>query len=183
MSNKKFLTLNGLTLPNTIFILLNASMIVVGLYLTNHFYEVSFPTGFGEGSSLCSGDGFFSCDKTTLSSLGSILFIPTSFFGILVGAMAILGAVFPSESFEKTNKFIALINVIGCAVLFLFSLIILKGLCPMCSLYYALSAVSLFIFSKKSEAKFLSPDIRFLILGLVLLVIPGTKVKRPEEKT
>ena len=173
MSNKKFLTLNGLTIPNTIFILLNTAMIVVGLYLTNHFYEISFPTGFDGGSSLCSGDGFFSCDKTTLSALGSILYIPTSFFGILVGAMAIFGAVFPSEAFERTNKFIALLNVIGCVVLFLFSLIILKGLCPMCSLYYLLSAVSLFILAKKSEAKFFSPDIRFLILGLVLLIAPG----------
>lgn len=171
--NKKFLTLNGLTLPNTVFILLNAAMVVISLYLTKHFYEVSFPTGFDGGSTLCSGSGFFSCDRTTLSALGSFWHVPTSFFGIVIGSMALIGAVFPSEGFERTNKFLAIFNVIGCVVLFLFSLIILKGLCPLCSVYYVLSIGSLIILLKKSCASFKSPDPKFLALGLVLVIAPA----------
>lgn len=172
--NKRFLTLNGLTIPNTIFILVNIAMIIIGLYLTKHFYEVSFPTGFGsESSGLCSGEGFFSCDKTTLSILGSFLSVPTSFFGVIIGVLGVFGAIFPSESFERTNKFIQFFNVTGCIILFLFSLIVLKGLCPMCSAYYVLSFISFFLLYKKSEALLFKPDLRFLILGAVLIILPG----------
>lgn len=173
MNARKLLTLNGLTVANTVFILLNAAMVVISLYLTKHFYEVSFPTGFDGGSTLCSGSGFFSCDRTTLSALGSFWHVPTSFFGIVIGSLAIIGAVFPSEAFERTNKFLALINVAGCVILFLFSLIILKGLCPLCSVYYVLSIGSLIILLKESSLGFKSPDVKVLALGLILVILPA----------
>lgn len=167
----KRLTLNGLTTPNVIYILLSLGMIGVSIYLTKHFYTAHFPTGFGQDS-LCSINEFWGCDKATFSTLGSIFNIPTAFFGIVIGLLGIIGNIFPSEQMEKTTKFFIFLNFAGCIVLFLYSLIALGSLCPFCTLYYVLSAIAAYMFFKYSSASAI-PEIKPAILIAVLIIIPS----------
>lgn len=169
-TNKKNLTLNGFTVPHTVFVVLSVAMAFVSIYLTKHFYEVHFPTGIGSGDSLCAGDGFWGCDKATLSSLGHILFVPTSFFGIIIGLIGIFGAIFPSDRMERTNKFFIYLNALGCLGLLIYSLVALGGLCPFCASYYVLSFIAAFMFFKFSDYGIM-PDFKITaIYGLIVLI-------------
>jgi protein-disulfide isomerase/uncharacterized membrane protein len=170
MQNKR-LTLNGLTTPNLIYLLISIGMVIVSGYLTNHFYEAHFPTGLTTDS-FCSINEFWGCDKASLSPLGSIFNIPTAFFGIIIGVLGIFSNIFPSEENEKTVKTIIFINAIGCIVLFAYSLVSLGGLCPMCTIYYVLSLLAAFLFNKKSDAS-LGLSLKPLILFFVITIVPA----------
>lgn len=173
MENQKSqrLTLNGLTTPNIIYILISIAMVGVSLYLTKHFYNAHFPTGFQEDS-LCSISNFWGCDKATFSTFGSIFNIPTAFFGIIIGAMGIFGNIFPSEQSEKTIKFFTYLNFFVCILLFLYSIIGLQSLCPFCTAYYILSAIAAFLFFKHSKAQAI-PEIKPLAIYAIITIIPA----------
>lgn len=172
MENKKTLTTNGLTVPHVIYILISLAMIGVSLYLTNHFYDTFFPKGFSSQSSLCEISTFWGCDKATTSFLGRIFNVPTSFFGIVIGVIGLLGAIFPSIEMEKTNKTIIYINALGCIGLLLFSLIKLGGLCPFCSVYYLLSFAAAYLFWKYSDLP-LKPNGKILVLFSAFIIFPS----------
>ncbi len=165
------LTLNGLTTPNLIYLLISVGMIIVSGYLTNHFYEAHFPTGI-TGDSFCSINEFWGCDKASLSPLGSFFHVPTAFFGIIIGVMGIFANIFPSEESEKTVKTLVIFNALGCAVLFIYSLVALGGLCPMCTVYYILSFIAAFIFIKKSDARF-GLGLKTIIPFAVITIVPA----------
>ncbi|MEX0799157.1 MAG: thioredoxin domain-containing protein [Bacteriovoracaceae bacterium] len=170
--NKKTLTLNGFTIPHSVYVLISVAMVAVGIYLTKHFYLVNFPTGIGSESSLCSGDGFWGCNKATESALGHIFYVPTSFFGIVIGLLGIFGAVFPSVQMEKTNKFFIILNAIGCLGLLAFSIIGLGGLCQFCAVYYLLSFIAAFLFFKYSALSPI-PDLKITAIYGALVLLPG----------
>ena len=170
--NKKNLTLNGFTIPHTLYIIISIAMVVVGVYLTKHFYQTYFPVGIGSESSLCSGDGFWGCHKATESALGHIFYVPTSFFGIVIGLLGIIGAVFPSERMERTNKLFIVLNAIGCLGLLAFSIIGLGGLCQFCAVYYLLSFGAAWLFFKYSDYA-PKPDLKITAIYGVLVIVPG----------
>lgn len=172
MDNKRTLTTNGLTTPNLIYIIISLGMIGVSIYLTNHFYETFFPKGFGGDDSLCEISSFWGCNKATTSVLGKIWNVPTSFFGIVIGIIGLIGAIFPSVQMEKTNKLVITVNAIGCVGLFLFSIFSLGGLCPMCSIYYLLSWSAAFLFWKYSDLN-LGIDFKIISIYAVLFIIPS----------
>ncbi|MAX67781.1 MAG: vitamin K epoxide reductase family protein [Bacteriovoracaceae bacterium] len=151
MNKKNGLTLNGLVLPNFIFILLCIGMIFVGSYLTNHFFHIFYPSGVAESSSLCDINQFWGCDKATRSELGTIFGVPTSLFGIIIGLIGLITGFVGKEGFERTTKIVFLINLVLCIVLFLYSLALLNSLCPMCTVYYVLSALTYFMLHKYSQ--------------------------------
>ena len=169
--SKKNLTLNGFTLPHTAYVILSVLMIAVSIYLTKHFYQAYFPTGIGTDS-LCKGEGFWGCDQATLSMLGHIFYVPTAFFGIIIGALGIIGAIFPSEKMERTNKFFIILNAIACLGLFAFSIIALGGLCQFCTVYYLLSWIAAFLFFKYSDLA-PKPDIKISAIYGVLVIVPA----------
>lgn len=169
MNTKKNLTLNGLSIPNTLNLFINIAMLGVSIYLTNHFFNAYFPTTFDD-SSLCNLNNFWSCDHASLSSAGKIFNVPTSFFGTLIGLFGIIATIFPSEAMERNQKFFILLNAIGCLILLFYSLFVLGGLCPFCTLYYLLSFASLFIFIKYSDEKFMPSIIPMASLGVVAII-------------
>ena len=61
--------------------------------------------------------------------ISQIAGVPLGYFGLVVGLLVSVGAVFPSIEFERTNRSIALLNVIGVITLFLVSVFILGSLC------------------------------------------------------
>lgn len=149
--------------------LASLTMVLVGIYLTNHYFEARYPTGLGGG--FCNISTFLNCDITSLSSLSNVFGIPISLFGTMLGVFFLLGFLLPKNNLESTNHFLALINVIGVLVLFLFSLFILKGLCPMCFVYYIASGVALFCFYKNSDLK--KPFVKVMAAYLLLTAIPA----------
>ncbi|MFO7588811.1 MAG: hypothetical protein R6X22_12210 [Gemmatimonadota bacterium] len=59
-----------------------------------------------------------------------------------------LGALFPSEPFERTNRFVAWLNGAGVVALLLVSVLVLGSLCLLCSGYYLFSLASLWLFQR-----------------------------------
>jgi len=172
MELKKKLTLNGMTTAHTIYLLVSLAMVGVSLYLTSHFYNVHFPSGLGSANALCEAGGFWGCDKAALSTAGSFFNVPTALFGIIIGAMGVLAAVFPSIELEKTNKFFITLNFGAVIVLFIYSLVALGGLCKFCTVYYVLSAIAFFIYMKCSDVRAF-PEIKPLGIYAILTIVPS----------
>ena len=174
MENKKSLTLNGLVPLNFLYLLLSVAMIFVGAYLTGHFFDTFYPDGISGSSSLCNINDFWACDQATQSPLGSIGGMPTSIFGIIMGVIGIFAAFAGSKAVERTTKTVLLVNFIACLVLFLYSLLALGSLCPMCTAYYVISAICYFLFHKYSHLGFgIDPKIGGLYFALVLIPLIG----------
>ena len=123
---------------HALLMLLAASMIGVSIYLTNHYFAVKFPTGLAGSATLCDINSFFNCDTATNSPLSNIAGVPISVFGMLMGIFTFMGFVFKTDEMEGTIYQVLLLNLVGCVVLFLYSLIALGSLCPFCTLYYIL---------------------------------------------
>jgi len=122
-------------------------MTVASVLTIDHYYAANYPTSIFEGS-FCDINTFFNCDSSAHSWIADIGGVPLGFFGLLIGALVMLGAVFPSAPFERTNKTLSLINAIGVIVLLLYSVIGLGSLCLLCSGFYVCSLVSCFLFWK-----------------------------------
>jgi protein-disulfide isomerase/uncharacterized membrane protein len=120
-------------------------MLLVSLYLTQHYFEVKFPEGLS-GGSICNINEFFNCDKATNSVLAAPLNTPTSAFGVLIGLVVLLGAFIKRESYQRTLFLILLLNMVGCVGLLTYSLFGLNSICLFCSGYYLLSALALGLF-------------------------------------
>ena len=148
MEQKKGLTLNGMTGINFLFIMNAVAMIGVSIYLTTHYYDTLYPTSLNAAGSICNISNFFNCDAATYSKAASLMGVPTSFFGIIIGLMFLFSSLMPSEAMEKTASAFAKYNFIGCVILFIFSLVVLGSLCPFCTVYYVLSGIAFFLFWK-----------------------------------
>ena len=153
---------------NTTIILLILSILMIGfsIHLTQHYFDLKFPTGL-ESKSICNINQFFSCDKTSLSPFGHFLNVPIALFGIMIGLFTLAGIFIKNEHYERTIYFTLAVNFIGCVVLFSYSLLILKGLCPFCALYYIISGITLFYFFKKSKT--LKPALGYLAVFAVIV--------------
>ncbi|PIK13819.1 thioredoxin domain-containing protein [Halobacteriovorax sp. JY17] len=149
------------------------AMIGVSIYLTNHYFGVKFPTSITDASGMCNINSFFNCDTTTNSPASNIAGVPISIFGVLIGAFLMAGFLFKNEEVEGTNHLILLVNGVGCLILFLYSLIALGGLCPMCTVYYLLSWAALFIFHKYSSHRSIGMK-PIVLYFLITLATSGT---------
>jgi uncharacterized membrane protein/thiol-disulfide isomerase/thioredoxin len=145
-------------------------MIGLSLYLTNHYFEVKFPQGLGGASTICDINSFFNCDAATLSPLSNIAGVPISLFGLFMGLFVLAGYAFNNPQLEKSLFFVLILNAVGCLVLFVYSLVALGSLCPMCTLYYLFSFAVVFIFSRYMS--FSTPDPMYVgVYGVVLLIM------------
>lgn len=122
-------------------------MVAASLVTIRHFFAANYPASIYEGS-VCDINAFFNCDSSAYSVIAQIWGVPLGYFGVVVGSLVVLGAVFPSSEFERTNKSIAWVNAFGVVALILFSLLYLRSLCLYCSVYWILSLVNLTLFWK-----------------------------------
>lgn len=182
MNDNKTLTTNGLTTTNIIFIALCIAMIASSAYLMQHFFETYFPKGLGATNSLCDINAFWGCDKATKSIFGKVFGVPTAFFGVVIGVIGLIGAIFPSKEMEQNNKAFFFLNAIGCLVLLLFSLFVLKGLCPFCTVYYVLSFAAAFLFWKYSSVP-LKLNWKLSALYSFILIIPALFINNHFDKS
>ena len=172
MTEKRSVTLKGLVLPNALFLALSVAMILIGAYLTNHYYQVMFPTGLDSGTGLCNISEFWGCDNATKSGMGTILGVPTSIFAIVIGLCGIIAAFMGTVGFEKTIKTVLAINLAACTLLFIYSLVALGSLCPMCTAYYVVSLLAFLIFWKKSDYGF-GFELKPLAIFTAVLIVPS----------
>ena len=164
-----------------ILFILSALMIGFSVYLTQHYFELRFPTGL-ESKSLCNISSFFNCDKTTLSTFGNIMGVPLALFGAIIGLILMGGLIIRNEDYERAVYFTLAINFIGCIILFSYSLFILKGLCPFCTLYYIVSGLSFLYFFRKSKT--MKPALGYLAaFSVVVLLISGVTKMNVDSKT
>lgn len=157
-----------------IVLLLGALMLGFSLYLTQHYFDLRFPTGL-ESKSLCNVNSFFNCDKTTLSSAGNIAGVPISVFGAIIAALMMVGLILKNEDYERTMYFSLAVNFIGCVGLFIYSLVVLKGLCPFCTLYYIISGIAFLYFVRKSHTWKPAPG--YLVAFAVVVIAISALVK------
>lgn len=139
------LTVNGGSWPRALSFVSGAGMIAASVLTIRHFFLANFPSSIFQGS-FCDINAFFNCDSSAFSVISQIGGVPLGYFGLVVGVLVALGAVFASEAMERTNKTIALVNAIGVVALFCFSVFSLKSLCLLCSGYYVFGLVSFFLF-------------------------------------
>lgn len=140
------LTLNGYG-RRILSFLAGAGMMTASIMTMRHFFLANYPASIYEGA-FCDISAFFNCDGSAFSPISQVIGIPIGYFGLFAGALVALGALFPSESFERTNKSIALANVFGVLALMSYSIVILKSLCLLCTGYYVFSFFNFFLFWK-----------------------------------
>jgi protein-disulfide isomerase/uncharacterized membrane protein len=153
-------------------------MAVFSFLTIRHFFQANFPSSIYEGS-FCDLNAFFNCDSSAFSSISQIAGIPLGYFGLFVGCLVMLGALFPSPGFDRPNKCVSLFNTAGVVALFLYSVLTLKSLCLLCSGYYVFSIVSFFLYWKYGMgadgtsrlAGFFKPAIKFAGTFLVVMLL------------
>lgn len=169
MSNDSFLSKLSFN-KKVLFFIAGLAMFILSIYLTNHYYQVKFPVGFGSASA-CNINSFLTCDAATLSPLSNIAGVPISIFGVVVGAMLMLFYMVNTKQAEGGLFILLLLNGIGCLVLFIYSLVMLGTLCPFCTLYYVASWLALAtMFQVKASRDF---DIKFFGTSMLCMVISG----------
>ncbi len=160
---------NQWNLPHFIFIGIIIGIWGVTVYLTRHYLHAHFPENIFEASSMCDSHSFFSCDAAAYDRFSNIWGVPLGFFGFFIGALFSVFLIVRNDSFERTLKFIALVNGIGCFLLMLYSVIIIHSLCPFCTMYYALSWSLLFMFYKYSDLPWMCDIRTCALIGVILI--------------
>jgi len=120
-------------------------MMVASIMTMQHFFAANYPVSIFEGS-FCDISAFFNCDSSAYSSIAQIAGVPLGYFGVMVGGLMALGAMFPSQAFERTNKTIAALNVVGVIALAGYSVLVLGSLCLLCAGYYLFATLSFLLF-------------------------------------
>jgi protein-disulfide isomerase/uncharacterized membrane protein len=155
-----------------------AGMIAASVLTIQHFFNANFPETIFAGS-FCDISSFFNCDNSAYSSLAHFRGVPLGYWGLVLGALVILGTLFPSAAFERTNRSLSLLNALGVIALFVYSVFFLKNLCLFCGGYYLFSLFSFFLFWKfglTDERRdvlgiiraFLAPSIKYLAIFAVI---------------
>ena len=145
-SHGRTLTLDGLKLPRVLSFLAGSGMIAASVLTIDHFFKANYPKTIFAGS-FCDISAFFNCDSSAFSEISQIAGIPLGFFGLFMGLLIVLGTVFPSEAFERTNKSLSLLNLLGVIGLFLYSVLHLGSLCLLCSGFYLFSIFNFILFA------------------------------------
>ncbi len=138
MDENRCITMSGFSNRHIILVVCILGMIISSLYLFWHHFALLYPTTL-VSSSICEINQFFSCNAVAFSWVSQIAGVPISMFGIVLGGILLFSSFYPGETKEKTNRILTFMNFVGCIALFLYSIIFLKHVCPVCTLYYIFS--------------------------------------------
>jgi len=171
--NDKSLTLKGVTWPRVLSFFSGLGMTAASILTIRHFFLANYPATIFQGS-FCDISAFFNCDSSAFSAISQVLGVPLGYFGLVLGLLVTLGAIFPSPAMERTNASLSLLNVLGVIGLAAYSVIVLHSLCLFCSGYYLFSILSflLFALAGRGLSRFLRPSLKLLAV-LALLTLTG----------
>jgi uncharacterized membrane protein/predicted DsbA family dithiol-disulfide isomerase len=169
------LTLKGWKPRRVLSFIAGAGMIAASVMTIRHFFIANYPKTIFSGS-FCDISAFFNCDSSAFSPISQIMGVPLGFFGMFMGALVVLGTIFPSEVFERTNKSLSLLNVLGVVGLFLYSVLHLGSLCLLCSGFYLFSIMSFVLFwiygidheTKNPLKRWVRPSLKLLVVFAVI---------------
>jgi len=181
MAMERALTLKGSSFKRLSSFFAGAGMVVASILTIQHFFNANFPVTIFKGS-FCDISAFFNCDSSAYSPIAQFKGVPLGYFGLIIGTLVILGTLFPSVAFERTNKSLSLLNGLGVVGLLIYSVFFLKSLCLLCSGYYLFSLISVFLFWKFGLAgekrgvagkvrAFLVPSVKYLAIFAVITFI------------
>jgi len=140
------LTLGGWSARRGLSFVAGLGMIAASVLTIEHFFRANYPKTIFAGS-FCDISAFFNCDSSAFSPISQVFGIPLGFFGMFMGALVVLGTLFPSEAFERTNRSLSLLNIAGVIALFLYSILQLGSLCLLCSGFYLFSVLNFALFA------------------------------------
>jgi len=161
-------TVDRVRVPRILNFFSGIGMMAASILTIQHFFLANYPKSIFEGS-FCDISAFFNCDSSAFSSISQLMGIPLGFFGLIVGALVALGSLFPSESFERTNTFIALLNGFGVIGLILYSVLAMKSLCLLCTGYYLFALLNLVLFWRygtsrgQGLSRYFRPSLKMLV--------------------
>lgn len=164
-----------------IFIFFSGAGMSAASFLTiRHFFLANYPENIFQGS-FCDISAFFNCDSSAFSVLSEIMGIPLGYFGFMVGALFVLGSLFPGENIERTNSFLSLVNAAGVLFLAAYSIFVMKSLCLLCIGFYFFSFLSLLFFwgfravgrPRRFSVQFFQPSLKILITFAVFTALGG----------
>jgi uncharacterized membrane protein/protein-disulfide isomerase len=175
MDSSRTLTLSGWKVRRILSFIAGLGMIAASAMTIRHFFLANYPKTIFAGS-FCDISAFFNCDSSAFSPISQIMGIPLGFFGLFLGALVALGTIFPSAAFERTNKSLSLLNVLGVVGLFLYSVLHLGSLCLLCSGFYLFSIMSFVLFAaygidreiKNPIRRWVRPSIKLLVVFAVI---------------
>ncbi|MDH4468168.1 MAG: thioredoxin domain-containing protein [Bacteriovoracaceae bacterium] len=174
-NEKRTLTTGGFSVPLAIFMVIALVASVTSIYLSIHYYEIRYPSGLKEAaSSICNLSSFFNCDGAAFSKIADFQGIPLGALGSVLSVFFFFSALFPSENWEQTNKSLSLINLLGCIALFFYSIIVLKSLCPLCTLYYVCSLGFVIMYAKFNNGPWFSFKLVPTIVSALILAFIAT---------
>ena len=171
----KTLTMSGLSWPRSLSFFSGIGMIAASFLTIRHFFLANYPKTIFSGT-FCDISAFLNCDSSAFSPISQIAGVPLGYFGLILGTLVALGALFPSKSFERTNKSLSFLNFLGVIGLLLYSVLILKSLCLLCSGYYLFSILSFFLFwlyaidrhESRMMLRFARPSLKHLVTFAVI---------------
>jgi len=175
---KETVTFGSSPMARLLSFVFGVGMAVFSIVTIQHFFAANYPLSIYEGG-ICDINAFFNCDGSAHSFLSQVVGVPLGYFGLVVGVLVSLGALFHSIDFERTNRNLALLNLIGVVTLLLVSVLLLKSLCLYCSGFYVFTALSFFVFWRYGSsdgldgfaAKYFRPSLKHLAAyGVVTLV-------------
>jgi uncharacterized membrane protein len=144
---QRSLTLGGISWGRTLSFLFGLGMVFGSILTIRHFFAANYPSSIWAGS-FCDINAFFNCDSSAYSSISAIVGVPLGYFGMMVGGLVALGALFPTADLERTNKTISLFNAAGVVALLLYSVLYLKSLCLLCTLYYVFALLTFALYAR-----------------------------------
>jgi uncharacterized membrane protein/protein-disulfide isomerase len=180
-THARTLTLGGGKIRRVLSFVAGAGMITASVLTIDHFFKANYPKTIFAGS-FCDVSAFFNCASSAFSEISQVLGIPLGFFGLFMGALIVLGTIFPSEAFERTNKSLSLLNVVGVIALFLYSVLHLGSLCLLCSGFYLFSIMNFILFalygidreSKNPVKRWVRPSLKLLVVFAVIAAAGAT---------
>ena len=171
--DNRSVTTQGITGPYFLLVILSVAGMALSLYLTNYYMGVKFPQGLAEASA-CDINSFFNCDASSHSPFSNIFGLPVSVLGFLFSINILMSCIFPSAAWERANHGLAWVNVLGCLVLFLYTLFVLQTVCPFCMGYWIVAvAIALLLWKKGLPPALPAPSVAAIYVGLAALVIGG----------
>ena len=146
------------------------------ILLLRYFFAANYPEQ--PFSAFCDLSSRFNCDGFASSLFAQLGNVPVGYFGLLLGLLLCLGAVFPSTGMERTNRYLLLVNLlIACAVLVI-SIWYLRTLCVLWAGYLTFSLLAFVVFTRYGTSP--KPNtlwrygIDFSLPHLVVIIILGT---------
>jgi protein-disulfide isomerase/uncharacterized membrane protein len=167
------LTLRGWTLARALSLVFGAGMAVVAALTIEHFFAVRFPDSLAAAAA-CEPDSFFRCGDSANAAVSALYGVPIGVFGFMVGALLVVGALLPSAPLERTNRTVAYVNVVLATALVVYSLAVLRSLCPLCTGYAVFAAFSAVLFWRSGiDTDASSPAQRLLSASPMHLAVFG----------